>query len=103
MYLEDEDLITGIADQALKAGTSGLKMYPNPSSGPLTIQVRNADLGVKTLVIRGPLGNLLYTTIFSGPSIDLDLSGYANGLYYAQVVGRGHSHSAPFVIEGYGR
>ena len=63
--------------------------YPNPTLGNLTICIDESiqDLRVAVRDIRGSLLMYINTDVFQSKNIDLDLSEFANGVYFVEVIG----------------
>src|SRR5205085_1621636 len=82
--------------QCLTVGTKDLNnidekltVYPNPTSGKTTITLNSSKEDPETLYLYDGLGTLILTkNIKSLPQIDIDLKGYAPGLYYGIIFGK---------------
>lgn len=61
----------------------GFDISPNPSNGMFYISSRSAI--EKEVQVFDVLGNPLYTTTFTGPTADIDLSGMQKGVYFMRV------------------
>ena len=64
--------------------TSGITVYPNPSSGKFTISSKSA---ISSVEVYNLLGELVYSDCkFSGQkSIELDLSNRSKGVYVIRI------------------
>ena len=66
-----------------------VRMYPNPTQGPLTIHAGGTDT-VLTLRLRNNTGLVLQERLISVPQnreIPLDFSGFSEGLYFLEIRG----------------
>ncbi len=72
--------------QALCDPEKEIRIYPNPTANKLTIEM-NALQGGTILTISNALGQLLYSTVYSGPKQEIDLSLFVKGLYYLKLEG----------------
>lgn len=65
------------------ASLEGLKVYPNPTSGELTIETGS---GLSTLVqVIDISGRVLLTEHYSGQTGRMDLNGLSNGIYHLKI------------------
>ena len=63
---------------------SFIKVLPNPSSGKFLIQFPTD--ATKNVEIMDALGKVIQKSETSSRSIAIDISGYADGIYYARIV-----------------
>ena len=70
----------GIDDYTLD---NSVVVYPNPTRG--TVQVENTQSDIQQVMMYDAYGKLLSTVEVSGNNATLDLSGYADGLYFMRV------------------
>jgi aminopeptidase N len=78
-------IATGVNSQSLKEKIS-LKLYPNPASGEVTIQLSNADLsGVETVEIKNLEGKVVRQFNLTHEEQTLNCSGLASGSYLVTV------------------
>ncbi|MBR5725557.1 MAG: fibronectin type III domain-containing protein [Muribaculaceae bacterium] len=70
----------GIDDYTLD---NSVVVYPNPTRG--TVQVENTQSDIQQVMMYDAYGKLLSTVEVSGSSATIDLSGYADGLYFMRV------------------
>jgi uncharacterized repeat protein (TIGR03803 family) len=68
------------------AGTIGV--YPNPSSGQFTLQIKNYELGIRNNVeVYNVLGEQVYSQFnIQNPTFNIDLSSNANGIYLLRIL-----------------
>ncbi len=62
---------------------SGIKLYPNPSKGEFVIEINNKS--VNTVVVTDLTGRVLVNTTTQNEKTNIDLSNYANGVYYVKI------------------
>ncbi|MBN4065710.1 M4 family metallopeptidase [Candidatus Amoebophilus asiaticus] len=75
--------IEGVADII----SSGLvQIYPNPSSGKITIEIPGQAWDDAEIVIYNILGELMLTKKILSAQLELDLSNYPPGIYFVEVV-----------------
>ena len=65
------------------AGSEGVTIYPNPTTGVL--HINTAKAGPITVEVRNVLGAIVKTATFDGTVNTLDLSGNAAGLYSVRI------------------
>jgi hypothetical protein len=70
------------------------KLYPNPTSGPITIALE----GIQKVVVYNTLGQALLNKEASSDVLQLDLSGFENGLYWIKVMAQNGVATRPFVL-----
>ncbi len=87
-----------VARQALVVESS-IEIFPNPASDRVSIAISSAENGEKFLQVFDGLGRLMESRnqpIAAGTSrLDLDLKGYADGLYFIQL---GEGEAYPFTV-----
>jgi Secretion system C-terminal sorting domain len=76
----------GLKDVSTTA--SGIRLYPNPSKGEFIVEIQ--DKLVHTIEVTDLSGRLLYTTTSKNEKISLDLTQFANGVYYVKVSSENH-------------
>jgi hypothetical protein len=94
---ENVDLIntTGISEVSAKT----VKLYPNPTSGVLNINLPGNNGTLATIRITNILGSvILENKVVNGSSqIKLDVSGFDNGVYFVTVKGNGYENTIKVV------
>ena len=83
------DLTSTNENQALN-----FKLYPNPTSGQITIALE----GMQKVVVYNALGQALLNKEASRDVLQLDLSGFENGLYWVKVMAQKGTAVRSFVI-----
>jgi len=73
---------------------TSLKLYPNPSNGQITIEQE----GIQKVVVYNALGQLLLDKEVGGDVLQLDLSGFGNGLYWVRVMSQSGMVTRRFVL-----
>jgi hypothetical protein len=71
---------TGI--EGYNQNTSGMLVYPNPSSGNITIQ-SGSELG--TISIYNSLGEIVLQTASKNAQEQIDISKFSSGVYSVQI------------------
>lgn len=62
-----------------------LNLFPNPTNGMVSFEAKN-NLTPLNIVILDPTGRIIYTSKYAAAStLQIDLSGYARGIYFMQV------------------
>lgn len=82
----DSLFTTGV--EHLTASKNLVSIYPNPTSGQLSISLEEAN--TTSVTIRNSLGQILLSDIsLSGDQLELDISAYPTGVYFLQVESEG--------------
>jgi hypothetical protein len=74
--------------------TENIDVYPNPTSGQITIEME----GMQKVVVYNTLGQALLNKETSGNVLQLDLSGFENGLYWLHVSSQNKVATRRFVL-----
>ena len=70
------------------------KLYPNPTSGQITIALE----GMQKIMVYNTMGQALLNKETSNDVLQLDLSGFENGLYWVKVMAQNGVATRPFVL-----
>lgn len=70
------------------------KLYPNPTSGQITIALE----GMQQVVVYNALGQALLNKEANGDVLQLDLSGFENGLYWIKAMAQGKVVTRRFIL-----
>ena len=70
------------------------KLYPNPTNGQITIALE----GMRKIVVYNTLGQALLNKETSSDVMQLDLSGFEDGLYWIKVMAQNGTAVRSFVI-----
>ena len=70
------------------------KLYPNPTSGQITIALE----GMQKVVVYNTLGQALLNKETNSDMLQLDLSGFENGLYWLRVTNQKGVITRPFIL-----
>jgi hypothetical protein len=76
-------IATGLNDLPPAFGT--VKIFPNPTSNNLTVQVSNPSSNYSIEIVNGQ-AQTVYSSTINQSSLNVNLSGYAKGLYYIKVL-----------------
>jgi len=74
--------------------TLDFKLYPNPTTGPITIALE----GIQKVVVYNALGQAVLNKETNGDMLQLDLSCFENGLYWVKVMAQNGVETRPFVL-----
>jgi hypothetical protein len=75
-----------------------LKIFPNPSSGIFTLAAEGLN-GQADLKIVNALGQIVYKAHLSKESIQIDLSEYSTGIYFAVIEAEGQKTVRKIILE----
>lgn len=98
LFLYKQDKIVSVAENTLEV--NGLKLFPNPASGLLTVQLEQTISGENTSVkIYNAIGQEQNTTVLAADehAIVLSVSHLLPGFYYCIASGNGVNARASFV------
>jgi hypothetical protein len=73
---------------------SSLKLYPNPTSGLITIELE----GLQKVMIYNALGQVLLDKETNGDALQLDLSEFEDGLYWVKIISQNRISVKPLII-----
>jgi hypothetical protein len=88
-------------------GTAGLidavinpiEVYPNPASDKVTISGLNNQMKINGVKITNMEGKVIRTVDVTSPSVDVELSGVENGIYFVVVEHANGTETVKFVKE----
>ena len=63
-----------------------IKLYPNPVSEKLTIELNNKDNSMVKVELYNGIGELVFQTKTTSNLFQMDLTGFVNGIYFLSVV-----------------
>jgi len=69
------------------SGSNGIQIFPNPSNGEFTVKF-NESLGMTDVTVMNMLNEIVFeskTEIVAGKSINIDLSGNSEGVYFVRI------------------
>jgi hypothetical protein len=67
----------------LSASLSGVKIYPNPTTGEFTVELTNGSL--KTIEVIDVTGRLISTNSTTSELVNINLNEFSNGIYYVKI------------------
>ena len=73
---------------------SSLKLYPNPTNGLITIELE----GLQKVMVYNALGQVLLNKEANDDALQLDLSGFENGLYWVKVMTQNGTAAKSLII-----
>ena len=80
----DDDAENRSAKTVQQEGETNLNIYPNPTSGEITIQ--HASLPIREVEVSDVFGKLLARVSVDDFQTNLDMSPYASGVYFVRVI-----------------
>ena len=86
---------TGIFSQTLH--TNSCKVWPNPTTGNFSIDFANEDL--KKVEVINAVGQLIYTGETLNSRLTMNLSAYADGIYYLKILSDKQAETRMIVIQ----
>lgn len=89
--------LTGISDEE---ATSEMSVYPNPSTGMVSIQNISMDANqTLNLNVYNAIGQRVHTQGIKTSTVQLDLTALEKGIYFIQLVGGKESMSQKIILE----
>ncbi len=76
---------------------SGIKLYPNPSHNVINIAVPQATTLPDAYTVYNNLGQIVSTGKVNSNNQELNISGYANGVYFIKLSGSGTTQTLQFI------
>jgi hypothetical protein len=80
-YIQTVEECVGI--YGITTTNSGVKIYPNPTSGAFVIELRNALQ--KSIQVTDVTGRVVMNTSTKGEFVNVDINGLSNGIYYVKI------------------
>jgi GH25 family lysozyme M1 (1,4-beta-N-acetylmuramidase) len=69
------------------ANSNDVKVYPNPSNGEFTIEIKNYEPGIKNVVeVYNTLGQEVYTTVINSSTTQVNLNTKSAGMYFYRIM-----------------
>jgi serine protease AprX len=91
---------------ALPVGVNEINMqnhlfsvFPNPTANKVNVKITDKSYAAQTIELRNVLGALLKTVAITSEETSIDLSSYANGVYFIKVNTKGGSSTQRIVKE----
>lgn len=77
----------GSSGKGIDDSNTFVKVFPNPTIGPLTLQLKNSDQTIETIRLLSSLGQIIYigNPILNSEDIQIDLSRLISGIYFLQI------------------
>lgn len=88
---------TTMGTSATGARANGIKVYPNPSHNVINIAVPKATALPDAFTVYNNLGQLVSTGKVNSNNQEINISGYANGVYYIKLNGGGTTQTLQFI------
>jgi len=81
------------------AQVSKVLVYPNPTSGLVTLRFSHLPAGDTKIEVYNTLGKRLQSHVTADEMVDLDLSAYPKGVYILRISGKDFAWSERVVVE----
>ncbi len=91
------DRVSTAAIESLEKNTIQARIYPNPASGIITIEVKSGDPS-GSIAIHSISGQKMISEQFNGSNTRLDVSGFAKGIYFVSVTSDHKTSNQKLVI-----
>jgi hypothetical protein len=85
-----------IIDLAVEERENSIRIFPNPTNG--LVQLDRVDQGAIVRIVDG-LGKIIWTNTINNSRVDIDLSTYAKGTYFIEVISEGKVVRKKLIIE----
>jgi hypothetical protein len=79
------------------AKNNNVKLFPNPSHNVINISVPQASTLPETYTVYNNLGQVVNTGKINSNNHELNISGYANGVYFIKLNGGGSTQTLQFI------
>ena len=94
---------SGILTRTVSAESPGFELYPNPTTGPITLDLQNYQEQKVSITIHNAFGQQVFSQMegtLEVPSIYLDLTEQPlpNGVYFLSVIAEGERQVKQFVL-----
>ena len=73
---------------------ASLQLYPNPTNGSITIELE----GMQKVMVYNAFGQVLFSKEICADQLQLDLTGFEDGLYWVKVMSQNRAMVRSFVI-----
>lgn len=91
--------IPGVGGLSEDVASGGLRLFPNPTQGNLTIDVSLLKCNVDKISVYNYLGQLVFSKNNSSSETNIDLSNYKKGLYFVETTYGGKSSRVKVVLQ----
>jgi hypothetical protein len=85
------DSVYVVKTNAIDFEGNNLNIYPNPTSGKVTIEGLSLS-GTSTIKVYSSLGNVIYINEVSGILHEIDISEFASGMYHLEIIRNDQSY-----------
>jgi len=75
------------------AKSNSLNVYPNPSTGKITVETKDAKLAAQSITVLDATGQEVLSTDFVAGSQSIDLSNQAKGVYFIRIATENGNYS----------
>lgn len=86
---------TGITD-VMKSNS--LKLYPNPTTGLITLEFNHISEVGEKIEVYNPLGQIILKTLVNSQTNLLNLSNYPSGTYYIKTISENDTHTEKIIL-----
>ncbi len=83
----------------INSNTNIFSVFPNPTTNKITIRITDKSYAAQTIELRNVVGALIKTCNISSDETIVDLSSYANGIYFIKVNTKAGSSTQKIVKE----
>jgi PKD repeat protein len=101
VYIDDINLVEpAVLSTSETIGDSGLKVFPNPTTGHVTLQLQKGF--VEQISVRDMSGRIVYSRSVKdrqGSTVEVDLSHLSSGFYLLESGGKGRPITKKIIIE----
>ena len=86
---------TGITDEMK---SNSLKLYPNPTTGLITLEFNHISEEGEIIEVYNPLGQIILKTQINSQTNLLNLSNYPSGTYYIKTISENGTHTEKIIL-----